>query len=73
MQYGFSRRFRSNLGGYSDQNKLFIFSYYAKTYCRWQKVRQPEIGSGERNSGAKNVDHHFIWHARDRYETLKIS
>ncbi|MGB0346011.1 MAG: DEAD/DEAH box helicase [Balneolaceae bacterium] len=31
-----------------------------------------EIEVGERNSGAKNVEHHYYMvHARDRYETLK--
>ena len=31
-----------------------------------------EIAVGERNSGAKNVEHHyFMVHAKDRYETLK--
>lgn len=59
----------------AEKQTLLFSATMPKPIARMAKkyMREPvEISVGERNSGAKNVDHHYYMvHAKDRYETLK--
>lgn len=59
----------------ADKQTLLFSATMPKPIARMAKkyMNDPvEIEVGERNSGAKNVEHHYYMvHARDRYETLK--
>jgi len=76
LNMGFQEDLDQILADTPDQKQTLLFSAtMPKPIARMAKkyMHNPvEIEVGERNSGAKNVDHHFYMvQARDRYETLK--
>lgn len=76
LNMGFQEDLDQILAGTPENKQTLLFSAtMPKPIAKMAKkyMHDPvEIAVGERNSGAKNVDHHyFMVHAKDRYETLK--
>ncbi len=76
LNMGFQEDLDQILADTPEEKQTLLFSAtMPKPIARMAKkyMHNPvEIEVGERNSGAKNVEHHyFMVHARDRYETLK--
>jgi len=76
LNMGFQEDLDQILADTPEEKQTLLFSAtMPKPIARMAKkyMKDPvEIEVGERNSGAKNVEHHYYMvHARDRYETLK--